>query len=105
MDNTNVRVCFIEEGNEAIRVSDFRNLGYQYMKLCGEPFFECQSCGIVSKYSNPSRGRTQVYCKQCAVEVAIRQRVNAVARYRERARDTRAPLDNEKIRYDECARS
>ena len=31
VDNTNVKVCFMEDGEEAIRIYDFRNLGYQYL--------------------------------------------------------------------------
>lgn len=87
VDNTNVKVCFISDGEAAIKISDFRNLGYQYMKYCGEPFFECQNCGVTSKYNNPSRGRKQIYCKDCAVEVAIRQRVNSVMKYRNKNKE------------------
>jgi len=82
VDNTNVRVCFIKDGETAIRVHDFRNLGYQYLKYRGEPFFECQNCGIVTKYNNPVKGAKQRYCKECAMEIALQQRVNSVMRQR-----------------------
>lgn len=82
IDNTNVKVCFAEEGNVVYRVSDFRNLGYQYLKYRGEPYFECQNCGITTKYNDPLKGRKQKYCKTCASEIAVQQRVNAVMRQR-----------------------
>ena len=34
VDNTNVRVCFMEPGEIVLRITDFRNLGYQYMMYC-----------------------------------------------------------------------
>lgn len=74
VDNTNVRVCFVSEGECVLKISDFRNLGYQYLKFCGEPYFECQNCGLVVKMSNPIKGRKQKYCVSCASEVAVKQR-------------------------------
>lgn len=87
VDNTNVRVCFSEDGDTAMNVSDFRNLGYQYMRYCGEPYFECANCGITTKYSDPEKGRKQKYCKTCAAEVAMRQKVNYVMRRRDGERN------------------
>lgn len=84
IDNTNVRVCFMEDGDPAMQITDFRNLGYQYMKYHGEPYFECQNCGIVTKYSNPKKGGKQKYCKACAAEIAMQQRINSVMRQREK---------------------
>ncbi len=83
VDNTNVRVCFASDGEPAINVTDFRNLGYQYQKYLGEPYFDCACCGITEKISSPSKGRKQIYCKQCAVEVAMQQKVNYVMRKRQ----------------------
>lgn len=82
VDNTSVRVCFAEAGNVVCRVSDFRNLGYQYLKYHGEPYFECQNCGITTKYNDPVRGRKQKYCKSCAAEIAVQQRVNSIMQQR-----------------------
>lgn len=82
VDNTNVRVCFITPGETAMVVTDFRNLGYQYLKYHGEPYFECQNCGITTKLNDPVKGLKQKYCKECAVEVAMKQRVNSVMRQR-----------------------
>lgn len=82
VDNTNVRVCFVEDGETALRVTDFRNLGYQYLKYIGEPYIECQNCGLTVKKDSPAKGRPQKYCKDCSIEVAIRQRVDSVMRQR-----------------------
>lgn len=65
-----------------MRVSDFRNLGYQYMKYHGEPYFECTNCGITEKIKNPSSGRPPKYCPQCAAEIRTKQNVNSVMRRR-----------------------
>jgi len=88
VDNTNVRVCFAEDGKEVLRVSDFRNLGYQYLKYCGEPYFECENCGITTKYSHPEKGMKQKYCKACAAEIKVRQNVNSVMRRRNATKKT-----------------
>lgn len=84
VDNTNVRVCFEEDGDLALIITDLRNLGYQYLKYHGEPYFECANCGIVTKIAEPKKGRKQKYCKECAVEIKTKQSVNAVMRYREK---------------------
>lgn len=80
IDNTNVKVCFVNGDDVALRVTDFRNLGYQYMMYHGEPFFECCNCGLVTKMDNPGIGRRQKYCKQCAIEIAVQSKVNYVMR-------------------------
>ena len=86
IDNTNVRVCFVDGSSPvALSVSDFRNLGYQYMKYKyrkhkRNPYFECENCGITVKYTDPEKGRKQKFCKACATEIAVQQRVNYIMR-------------------------
>lgn len=82
VDNTNVRVCFMEDGDVVIKVTDFRNLGYQYLKYHGESYFECCNCGLTVKMKESARGRKPKYCKECAVEIHMRQNINAVMRQR-----------------------
>lgn len=82
IDNLSVQVLFAEAGEVVMRVSDFRNLGYQYMKYHGEPYFECANCGITEKIKNPSSGRPPKYCPQCAAEIRTKQNVNSVMRRR-----------------------
>lgn len=78
VDNTNVRVTFIEDGEPALKITDFRNLGYQYMMFHGGPYFVCANCGITEKIENPNKGkgRWQKYCKSCAAEAILQRRVN-----------------------------
>ena len=82
VDNLNVRVVFMSGGDTAIHIHDFRNLGYQYMKLYGGQFFECVNCGLTVKMRDSSRGRPQKYCPSCAVELHTKQKVDSVMRHR-----------------------
>lgn len=82
VDNTSIRVRFVENDEPVIKVCDLRNIGYQYLKYKGEPFFECQNCGITTKYNNPVHGLCQKYCKECAAEIKIKQSINSVMRLR-----------------------
>ena len=81
VDNTNVKVCFIEDGKAVMTITDFRNLGYQYLKYHGEPYFECANCGLVIK-QNTSAGRKLKYCPECAIEIKMQQNINSVMRQR-----------------------
>ncbi len=82
VDNTNVYVTFGDNGKAEIEITDFRNLGYQYLKYCGGPYYECQNCGLVTKYSDPANKRNQKYCKRCAAEITIQNNVNSVMKHR-----------------------
>lgn len=82
VDNINVRVCFVDNGSPSMRVTDFRNLGYQYLMYCGEPYFECENCGITTKIHDPNNKRRQKYCDECAAKMRIEQSVNRVMRHR-----------------------
>lgn len=67
VDNTNLSVKILEEGDVAMYVDDFRNLGNQYMRYHGGDYFECECCGLVLKVTNTSAH--QKYCKECAGEI------------------------------------
>lgn len=89
VDNTNVKVCFIEDGEVVLHITDFRNLGYQYLMYHGEPYFECTNCGIITKYANPQNKNSlwkQKYCTSCATQLAIQQRVNSVMNSRHKGK-------------------
>lgn len=77
VDGTAMRVEFIEDGDVVCEVSDFRNLGYQYLMFRGEPYFKCDCCGITTKMRNPEKGRKQKYCNECALKISLRQKVNS----------------------------
>lgn len=82
IDNLNVQVLFMEDGETAIHIQDFRNIGYQYLKHYGEPYFDCVNCGITVKIQEPAKGRRQKYCPSCAVELHTKQKVESVMRRR-----------------------
>lgn len=82
VDSTSVRVCFIEEGEPVMRITDFRNLGNQYMMYHGAPYFVCVNCGITTKIDNPNVGRRQKYCRSCAAQIDLQNRINLVMRSR-----------------------
>lgn len=82
IDNLNVQVTFMEDGETAMFIQDFRNIGYQFLKHYGEPYFDCVNCGITVKIQEPSRGRRQKYCPSCAVELHTKQKVESVMRRR-----------------------
>lgn len=88
VDNTNVRVCFVDDSaDKAVDVSDFRNLGYQYLMYHGGPFVVCQNCGLVIKKNNasrivldgrPARGVGRRYCPDCMAQMTTAAKVNSV---------------------------
>lgn len=66
VDNINLNVKIVDNDSpEVLFVSDFRNLGNQYMRYCGEKFIECQSCGKVVRQNK----NVQKYCTECATEI------------------------------------
>lgn len=82
IDNTNVRVLFEQDGEEEVVITDLRNIGYQYLMHCGEPYFVCSNCGITTKIKNSGVGRRQKYCAECANKIKIQQSVNSVIQKR-----------------------
>lgn len=66
VDNVNINVlCLDDDGTSVLDVTDFRNLGYQYMRFHGGSYIECEECGLVIK----KRSNAQKYCHDCAVDV------------------------------------
>lgn len=97
IDNLNMQVLFQSESqdNPVLLIKDFRNLGYQYLKYLGGPFFECEQCGATVKMAehkqyqsrkkdcyHGGRGRRQRYCPSCAAEIRTKQNVDAVMKRR-----------------------
>lgn len=78
VDNVNINVKIIDDTTPvALFITDFRNLGNQYLKYCGERYIECQCCGKVVRQNNNSHK----YCNECAVEI---DRQKSVLRYHKR---------------------
>lgn len=63
--NTNLsrRVTFIDDSSEKVLpISDFRELGYAYLKYRGENIVKCGQCGILIR-GNANHSRR--YCNNC----------------------------------------
>lgn len=83
VDNTSVEVLFAEDGDPAMLVRDYRNLGYQYLMYHGEDYYVCSECGITEKIKiSPKGGRRKKYCKSCAAKIYTKQSVDSVMRKR-----------------------
>lgn len=67
--NLNFRVIHICDGATVMTITDFRNVGNQYLKYCGEKYIECANCGLTIKPTNNS----QKYCGNCAKEIKALQ--------------------------------
>lgn len=66
-DILNYRVTFMDNnGEEEIFVSDFRNLGYEYLLYCGENYIRCVECGCLTMGSK--RGKRK-YCPKCLAHI------------------------------------
>lgn len=66
VDNVNMNVKIVDDDSPVeLFIDDFRNLGNQYLRYCGEKYIECQCCGKVVKEGH---GR-QKYCPECAIEI------------------------------------
>lgn len=63
LENLSCRVTFINlDGENVLSISDFRELGYEYMNYLGENFTKCQECGRLIK-NNKYQNRK--YCFDC----------------------------------------
>lgn len=80
--NLSVRVLFQADGEQALSIDDFRNLGYQYQRLHENGYIECQNCGIVIPARSPKKGRPQKYCPECAAEIKMKQSIESAMRLR-----------------------
>lgn len=61
-DNLNYRITFIDDcGDEEIFISDFRELGYEYLNYIGEDFIRCADCGILTR---PGKTNQKKYCEK-----------------------------------------
>lgn len=65
-DNLNFRVTYIDENSDKILlVTDFRELGYEYMNYLRGGFIRCHDCGILTRASKNAKKK---YCSNCAAE-------------------------------------
>jgi hypothetical protein len=88
IDNLNIQVLFSSDGETAMRITDFRNLGYQYMRYHGGKFIFCERCGVTVKADNMGkRGRPQLYCTECANKIRMEQNAQSAMRHQAQLRN------------------
>jgi len=74
VDSLNIRVLPIfNDGEQTLYITDYRNLGNQYLMYCGEPYAQCCECGLTIRKKN----NKQLYCSGCKKEVKVRQNADA----------------------------
>ena len=73
-DNLNLQVTFIDDnGDEVLRIHDFRELGYEYLNFYNLGVFtRCNRCQrLVRKKSK--RANSTKYCRECAAHIKNEQ--------------------------------
>ena len=78
VDDLSIRVLCISDEEQELFVTDFRNLGNQYMLHCGGPFMHCDECGLVIR----RKSNAQRYCPACAGEMYTKHSIESVQRQR-----------------------
>lgn len=63
IDNLSCRVTYVDpSGDDVLFVSDFRELGYEYLNYLGGNFSRCAECG---KLFRNNKRRDKKYCSNC----------------------------------------
>jgi hypothetical protein len=72
VNNLNIRVQLDSTGDIVYKVTDFNNLGNQYIGNFKEGYKQCQCCG--KKYKVKSKmDHSSKYCDECAYEMKLKQ--------------------------------
>lgn len=73
-DNLNLRITFIDNGKPVLMITDFRELGYEYLNyIRNGKFIRCEHCGrLVRKKS--AKDFSSKYCNECAAQVQFNQK-------------------------------
>lgn len=82
IDNTNIQVCFVGDGERVLEVTDFRNIGYQYERYRGMTCIQCKNCGLVFKAKPTDAKAHTKYCRTCAEKISMQQIIENVMRQR-----------------------
>jgi len=98
IDNTNICVKFIDNQSDIIlKISDFRELGFEYLLYKGELYFRCNECGILSKQNKLNNKR---YCNHCSKYQPMETKIIKCADCGKNVEvDSK---DNQTVRCDEC---
>lgn len=69
--NLSCQVTYIDDGSDTVLfISDFRELGYEYLKYCGENFVRCAECDILIR---GNKNNTRVYCDNCVAPMVTKK--------------------------------
>lgn len=81
--NLNIKVNFIDDVDECVMsITDFRELGYQYLNYIGEgDFVKCKECGIFVRKTSKKDHSTK-YCKDCADKIKNKKTKECVKKTR-----------------------
>lgn len=72
-ESESIRVKYInDDSDEVLFVSDFRELGYEYLLYCGENYIRCAECGVLTRGNKNGDKR---YCHDCAIYNPIGSKV------------------------------
>lgn len=82
VDSMSMRVNIGDDQSEpVVEVTDFRNLGYQYLRAIGRGrYMSCTACGAIV----PQGSNSQKYCKSCAKRINL---MKTLQRYHEKISD------------------
>ena len=79
IQSTNIKVMYCNSnGEEVIRIDDFRNYVFYYLKWIGETVENCEECGVLFL---PTSNRNK-YCKTCWKEINKEQTRQRVEKHR-----------------------
>ena len=70
--NNNCQVLILDNSVPEVYVTDFRNIGYTYMKYTGGDYIECERCGLM--YRRIKGERKPHYCKSCREKLPVSMR-------------------------------
>jgi len=63
-DSLSVRLTIVDDKSDnELFVHDFRELGYEYLKYCGQNIIRCSECGILVR---GNKAGTKRYCSECS---------------------------------------
>lgn len=70
-DNINIQVNLCDNGDEVLKIYEFKNIGNQYLHKYKKGWKMCQQCGKM--YKTKEKDYSSKYCKKCAYEVKLLQ--------------------------------
>jgi hypothetical protein len=74
MNTLNKQILIIDDTSEVVlNITDFRDLGYEYLLHKGVNYIRCNSCGRLTK---GNKNRTKKYCTSCGKYETMKTKVN-----------------------------